>query len=26
MIFDETCVHWAENRADQTRIILSSEV
>nr|WP_232473200.1 aspartyl/asparaginyl beta-hydroxylase domain-containing protein [Salmonella enterica] len=25
-MFDETCVHWAENRADQTRIILSSEV
>ncbi|EAA7245798.1 hypothetical protein BVD23_00165 [Salmonella enterica] len=25
-MFDETCVHWAENRADQTRIILSNVV
>ncbi|MDN5850194.1 MAG: aspartyl/asparaginyl beta-hydroxylase domain-containing protein [Nitrococcus sp.] len=22
VIFDETCVHWAENRADTTRVIL----
>ena len=26
VIFDETCVHWAENRSDMTRVILFCDI
>jgi beta-hydroxylase len=26
VIFDETCVHWVENRTDQTRVILLCDI
>jgi beta-hydroxylase len=26
VVFDETCVHWAENRSDMTRVILFCDV